>query len=81
MSEELMAYFDKKFDTMQASLETDAQAMETRLRTDAQTKHLEVMQYLQQLILEQFKTRMEVTQLTQRVAALEGKKPNGHAAI
>jgi len=77
MSEELMAYFDKKFDTMQASLETDAQAMEARLRTDAQTKHLETMQYLQQIIIEQFKTRMEVTQLTKRVEALEVRKPNG----
>ncbi len=34
---------------------------------------------LDQLILEQFNTRMEVTVLAQRVAALEGKKPNGHA--
>jgi len=40
-------------------------------------KYLEVMQYLQQLIIEQFKTRMELGQLTKRVEALEGRKANG----
>jgi hypothetical protein len=59
----MMEYFDKKFDNMEAK---------------ALARHLEGMKYLHQLIIEAFQTRMEVTQLTRRVEALEGKKLNGH---
>jgi hypothetical protein len=61
---------------------TELAAMGKQLKAD----HIEVInrldqvdERLDQLVLEQFNTRMEVTKLAGRVAALEGKKPNGHA--